>query len=337
MPDGPEDDKKKRPPVKARLTSMHTESVHAVPAGANLRNVALILKADQKDETMADGAADGAATGEGKQDEPGEGLELSTASKELLLTGITDLVEKLTGLGEAVGAAAINEEAVVPEEVLLVLQGCSDSTAALVQQASPPAPPAPPAAADAAETAAAAEAEAAKQADATETEVTTEKAGAMLSKKNLGIIRNAIDALTKLAEAAEKEKADDKADKKTAKGDATAAPADDAPAGDPAPESEPTVAEQVSKALDAGLAPLLARFDDQAANVAKAIKAKDAAAAAKDEQIAKMAAQANAPQQPNSSEPEGGGGNDVAPAAGVPHNLSDWVTAEVAKEAAQQG
>lgn len=390
---------KKRPKVRARLSDMETQSVHGVPAGANMRNKPLILKADtemavwstaftndlpdsaflyiapggEKDdegktvprtlryfpvrdqngaldlphlrnaiaripqstapglseddktalqerargmleeaqkevEEMADGD-EGQGT-KGKQEPeaaPSEGLELSTAHKELLLTGITDVVEKLTGLGEVVGGAAINEDAPVPEDVLLVLAGCSEAMASLVQQASPPAPtpeatPGTEAPPDETEMSA-------KNDDAADETAETAKAGAMLSRKNRGLVQSAIDALTKLLEAADKEKAD-----QTEK-------ADDA---EPEPR-KPTVAEQI----DGALAPILQRFEQQAEAVSKAVAAKDADAAAKDEQIAKMTAQANSPPPPNSAGPEESG--QPKPTV-VPYNLSEHYQQTVAAQ-----
>ena len=98
-----------------RLSEMRTQEVGIVDAAANLRPFLTMKSKDgmaqtsKQDAPPAAAPAAAAAAPEAKQ-----GLTLSTAARDTMVAGLTDALEKLTGLAQAVGEATIDEAAVVP-------------------------------------------------------------------------------------------------------------------------------------------------------------------------------------------------------------------------------
>ena len=280
------------------LSEMRTQEVAMVDAAANLRSVLTMknkdgMPAPTKKQDAPPAAAPPAAAPAAKQE-----LTLTTAARDTMVAGLTDSLEKLTGLAQAVGEAAIDEAAPPSPEVGELLKQCA---ALLLSLAGDTAPAAEPAAAPAAAPVAAA----APAAPAAKVAEPTEKAGKKISSANLKKIKDAMGALKAVLDAAEPEAASTK----KAEGEVDADP----------DELHRT---KVHKMLE-GFGERMDKSDsDQAKRdelIAKALQDKDAHIAAgkaaitkAKAQIAELAKRANSPGGGNAGSSEGDGGEPVA-------------------------
>ncbi len=279
-----------------------------VDAAANLRGFLTMKSKDgmsaptKKDDAVA-ADAPAAATPEAKQ-----GLTLSTAVRDSMMVGLTDALEKLTGLAGAVGEATIDEAAATPPEVGELFKQISDL---LITMAGDAAPAAEPAAAPAAAPAAPPPpAPAAKTEDG---DADIVKAGRKISGANLKQLKTARDSLSAVIDAAEAEK---KATKKSAGTDADDADVDEP---DPLTAKIHKMFEQFGTKLDERdatsnekIAKLALAVHDKNTTIADQ---KTAVAKAK-EQIANLLKRANSPGGGNAGSSEADGAKPVKKGGG---------------------
>lgn len=266
-----------------------------VDAAANLRPFLTKKNRDGMAATKKQDAPPAPATtpAEGGTPAAKQGLTLTTAARDSLVVGLTDSLEKLTGLAQAAGEATIDDAAPASPEVGELLKQCAEVLMALAGDSVPAAdPPAPPAAEPVA---------------AAAKDDSVAKAGKKISASNLKALKTAMDAIKGVLDAAEPDTS------KTKKADETD---DDVDADHRA---------KVHKMLE-GFGERLAKSDTEQAKrdelIVKSLQNKDAiiaagtAAIAKAKgQIAELAKRANSPGGGNAGSSEGDGGDGGEPVA----------------------